>query len=52
MTEVEKLYELAGVEKIGSQYANNISKHLISYPPFTAEKQIEIVKFLLKKYNK
>lgn len=41
MTEIEKLYELAGVEKeITRTNAGFV------YPPFTAEKQIELIKWL------
>ena len=82
MTEIEKLYELAGIKpdydyftlfddkvhKIGrimhlckeelKHWLENYQKDYVAikvirvdkdYPPFTAEKQIEIIKFLLKK---
>ena len=42
MNEVEKMYENAGVESIGF----NPYKLEDEYPPFTAEKQIELIKFL------
>ena len=46
MNEVEKMYENAGVKKINTSCANNISYHLVKYPPFTAEKQLELIKKL------
>lgn len=46
MNEVEKMYSNAGIKKIGSQYANNVSHHLMTYPPFTATKQLELIKWL------
>ena len=54
MTEVEKLYSLAGVEKHPKIMLDEDTGAVVRslneyYPPFTAEKQIEIVKFLLKK---
>lgn len=49
MSEVEKMYKNAGVEKINTQYANNISYHLVGYPLFTAEKQLELIKWLASK---
>ena len=52
MSEIEKLYENARVEKINTQCANNISYHLVKYPSFTAEKQLKIIAFLVNKgYN-
>lgn len=48
MNEVEKMYSNAGIKKIGSQYANNVSHHLMTYPPFTAEKQIELIRWMIK----
>lgn len=56
MTEIEKLYENAGIEKdcvvmhecLGTHSkCRNCNKRF--YPPFTAEKQLEIMKFLLNK---
>lgn len=57
---IQKLYEVAGVEeKRGVELtADPISEepkfneHYVSYgyPPFTAEKQIEIIKFLISKH--
>ena len=55
MTEITKLYKLAGVEAIniveyGSTYIpNKIEIDGKPYPPFTAEKQIELIKILTKK---
>ena len=60
MTEIEKLYELAGVEKkimcdwtckdapncnACCEHYGNRQKH---YPPFTVEKQLELIKWLMK----
>lgn len=56
MNEVEKLYENAGLHKCTN--IGNFCKHIGAtcerckkhkYPPFTAEKQLNIVKFLLNK---
>ena len=65
MTEVEKLYSLAGVEKIlppicsdNERFCKDCCEYIkdaipycksATYPLFTAEKQLEIVKFLLNK---
>ena len=43
MTEVEKLYSLVGVEPYKF---DGVYYHHIEYPPFTAEKQIELIKWL------
>ena len=43
MTEVEKLYELARIEKIELDYPDNYEPF---YPEFTAKKQIELIKWL------
>lgn len=61
MTEVEKLYELAGIEKKlycdickAQEHALGLcaeTKCDIFYSPFTAEKQIEIIKLLSNKYD-
>lgn len=50
MSEITKLYENAGVS-CKPNYVYNKAPILsgLEYPPFTAEKQIEITKFLLKK---
>ncbi len=47
MSEIEKMYENAGVESVGF----NTYKLEDEYPPFTAEKQIELIKCLLKNYE-
>lgn len=50
MSEIEKMYELAGVEKeykIHTIDWQSFKEYY--YPPFTAEKQLEIMKFLLNK---
>jgi len=58
MSEIEKLYELAEVEKKrmcewtckGSEHCSTNCEHYEStkeyYPPFTAEKQLELIKLL------
>ena len=47
MNEIEKMYENAGIKKDwNSTPYGGIEEY---YPPFTAEKQIEIIKFLLNK---
>lgn len=43
MTEVEKLYKLANIQKRCVVYSDSYY-----YPPFTAEKQIAIIKWLAK----
>lgn len=45
MSEIEKMYENAGIEKIELDYPDNFEPF---YPEFTAEKQIELIKFLMK----
>lgn len=45
MSEVEKMYKNAEVESVGF----NPYKLEDEYPPFTAEKQLEMVKFMLHK---
>jgi len=45
MNEIEKLYELAGIEKIELDYPDNFEPF---YPEFTAEKQLELIKWLGK----
>ena len=44
MTEIEKLYELAGIEKF--TYREGSKKGRVLYPHFTAEKQIELIKWV------
>lgn len=67
MSEIEKLYELAGANKIlppicsdNEKFCANCPEHIkdampycksASYPPFTAEKQLELIKWLIKKYK-
>lgn len=43
---IAKLYELTGVDSVGF----NTYTLEDEYPPFTAEKQIEIIKFLIGKH--
>ena len=65
MNEIEKLYENAGIEKkimcdwtcnYGDKFSDNCNVHCLHYedndlyyPPFTAEKQLSIMKFIIKK---
>lgn len=46
MTEISKMFENAGVEKIELDYPDNIDPF---YPDFTAEKQLELIKWLCQK---
>ena len=52
MNEVEKMYENAGIKKVrqtniaGGDYP--IAVGFEDYPPFTAEKQIELIKWLAR----
>lgn len=62
MSEIEKMYENAGINKIGIKRCSGIKQSVClhncnecesfdyKYPPFTAEKQIEIIKFLIGKH--
>lgn len=45
MNEIEKMYKNAGVKKIELDYPDNYDPF---YPEFTAEKQLELTKFLLE----
>lgn len=45
MNEVTKLYENAGIEPYKF---DGVYYHHIEYPPFTAEKQLELIKWLCK----
>lgn len=50
MSEVEKMYELAGVEKVCKIHTIDWQSFKeYYYPPFTAEKQLELVKWCCKK---
>lgn len=49
MSEVEKMYTLAMVEPTEITVCG-IDEEIIHYPPFTAEKQLKLIKFLLDKY--
>lgn len=44
MTEIEKMYENAGVSKQEYRHNNLVYKKEVKYPPFTAAKQIELIK--------
>lgn len=48
MSEVEKMYENAGIkpEYIEGENLMEYSYGTLKYPPFTAEKQIELIKWL------
>ena len=46
MSEIEKMYKNAGIKKIELDYPDNFDPF---YPEFTAEKQIKILKLILKK---
>jgi len=58
MNEVEKMYENAGIEKIFCPHKSEcpyLGKEcndceIMSYPPFTAEKQLELYKYLCKPF--
>ena len=54
MSEIEKMYENAGfIQKRCKDYSCTVCEQYNScekYPPFTAEKQIEIIKFLISKH--
>jgi len=45
MSEIEKLYENAGMEKIELDYPDNYEPF---YPEFTAEKQLALIKWLMR----
>ena len=59
MSEIEKMYENAGVEKskcwddcttcTRTSCDKNISYIKAEYPPFTADKQLELIKFLIER---
>lgn len=63
MNEIEKMYENAGVNKIGIKRCSGIKQGIClhncnecesfgyKYPPFTAEKQIEMIKWLANKFS-
>lgn len=56
MTNIEKMYELAGIEETPQETISQgkfpIRVNYLSYPPFTAEKQLELIKWLAIKYSK
>lgn len=49
MSEIEKMYENAGIEPeyIEGENLMEYSYGTLKYPPFTAEKQIELIKWLV-----
>ena len=46
MNEIDKLYELAGIEQ---EYFEHFHGDGYDYPPFTAEKQLELIKRFVRK---
>ena len=46
--DIEKMYENAGIEKIELDYPDNFEPF---YPEFTAEKQLELIKWLAKRQD-
>lgn len=48
MSEIEKMYENAGIKPYKFY---GVYYHHIEYPPFTAEKQIDLIKWLIQKYK-
>lgn len=50
MSEIEKMYARAMVKPLSITVCG-VDEQIINYPPFTAEKQIELIKFLLKNYE-
>jgi hypothetical protein len=46
MNEVEKVYRNSGIKKIELDYPDNFEPF---YPEFTAEKQLELIKWLVHK---
>ena len=64
MNEVTKLYENARIKKVDCKTCNTVeyldcedwqcescNKYITEYPPFTAEKQLGIIKWLLESYD-
>ena len=49
MTEVEKMYRNCNIKKYRLLDRDNKLKWV--YPPFTAEKQLKLIEFMLKKYG-
>ena len=48
MSEIEKLYKKAGVEKMKLFSARmGINPNVVIYPPFTAGKQLELIRWLV-----
>ena len=51
MTEIEKMFENAGIELVADvKFLTKDVNYNVGYPSFTAEKQLELIKFLLDKY--
>lgn len=49
MNEIEKMYKLARIKPIEDKIGSN--QYQYYYPPFTAEKQLELIKWLSSKYG-
>ena len=47
MSEIEKMYARAMIKPLSITVCG-IDEQIINYPPFTAEKQIELIKLLMK----
>ena len=60
---IQKLYETAGVGKLGIKRCSGVKQticqhncdeckdYVLIYPPFTAEKQLELIKWLLRQHR-
>ena len=52
MTEIEKMFENVGVELVAdAKFPTKDVNYNVGYPPFTAEKQLELIKWLAKIYE-
>ena len=50
MNEIEKLYKNAGVELVADvKFPTKDVSYNVSYPPFTADKQLELIQWLSKR---
>lgn len=50
MSEIEKMYARAMIKPLSITVCG-VDEQIINYPPFTAEKQIELIKWLSSKYG-
>lgn len=46
MSEIEKMYAIAMIKPLSITVCG-VDEQIINYPPFTAEKQIELIKWLI-----